>query len=603
MNRKFVLLSILAAALANAQLPAAAANGAPPAAGHAITLELTDGSQEALAGGQPQLLEQPARLVDGSFFVPLRWVSERLGMTPVWNEASGTIGLTTPKAYIEWEPKPSKVAVNGVPADWEATSVLVEGTLLVKLAWIAEALGVSYTYETNPSRVWLQGTSRTGSLYSESAYPQDRQPNARPVAIFATDKASYRLGEPVRFIDLSYDADAEGLPETEWTGKRDAYFTAGEHEVTLRVRDSKGQLSDPYTRLVKVEPELFLSEADYPWHYATPGTVFADAGGVNARRADEAPALQTAIRQPEARKLIVGADGLRLEQTGVVYRDRLRGQARLYAYPRNGMADAALWGVALSNPSPDKPVQARITNEASLAPSLFSGAVAAQAAIDFLSGAKAERTVEVPPGATVWLASALLAPGQGAVQLADVETDGETIVSFAAVRPDESARKAADPVAAGKADAASGTFASADIAWEAAAGGDIVTGWRKWTFGATATEPKIPGVDALTGERRLDPAHRGTRYTLQLTEPRRSALALRVLDGVFSGALRLNGNLLTPPPGGLTKEDGFWLLQRLNGAEEALELEYMPAPGSTTNIELIVAPLDDLASQEGTSDR
>src|SRR5206468_9450280 len=132
-----------------------------------------------------------------------------------------TVGLTTPKAYIEWNLEKETVAVNGDTSPLAELARISGGKLLVKLTWIAPYMNVQYTYEPNPSRVELKYVTPTGEMYKESGYPEDNQPNSRPMAKFAPDKPFYRIGEPVKLIDLSYDPDAEGLPDYEWSGKQD----------------------------------------------------------------------------------------------------------------------------------------------------------------------------------------------------------------------------------------------------------------------------------------------------------------------------------------------------------------------------------------------
>lgn len=59
-------------------------------------IQLTLGSTQGLRDGQPLTLSQPAQLLGGSTFVPLRFVADALGAKVDWNEATQTVFITDP---------------------------------------------------------------------------------------------------------------------------------------------------------------------------------------------------------------------------------------------------------------------------------------------------------------------------------------------------------------------------------------------------------------------------------------------------------------------------------------------------------------------------
>src|SRR5690606_32759406 len=126
---------------------------------------------------------------------------------------------------------------------------IVDNRLLVKLTWIADAMKLRYAYNNEFRRVELVVIRQPAGAVG------DLDGNSKPVAKFALGKDVYRIGEPVQYIDLSYDPDAGGLAKLQWTGKQDAFFEAGRYPVTLRVTDAGGNISEPYTREVIVSEE------------------------------------------------------------------------------------------------------------------------------------------------------------------------------------------------------------------------------------------------------------------------------------------------------------------------------------------------------------
>lgn len=82
-------------------------------AAHAITAKkgsqvvvLPLGSTTASVNGQPSTLSQPARVVDGTTLVPLRFVAEALGGNVQWQAAQNTVAITTPEEHLSQLPAP-----------------------------------------------------------------------------------------------------------------------------------------------------------------------------------------------------------------------------------------------------------------------------------------------------------------------------------------------------------------------------------------------------------------------------------------------------------------------------------------------------------------
>jgi hypothetical protein len=58
-----------------------------------VQVELSIGSNNATLNGRAVLMDVPAQLIDGSTFVPLRFVSESLGARVNWDPRSGNINI------------------------------------------------------------------------------------------------------------------------------------------------------------------------------------------------------------------------------------------------------------------------------------------------------------------------------------------------------------------------------------------------------------------------------------------------------------------------------------------------------------------------------
>ena len=87
-----------------------------------IKMTLKINSQYVDVDGHNEKIEIPAKVINGSTMIPLRFVSEKLGMKVVWNEASRTINIDNNK---EAEIEIKNVSVSSVD---EKTLVKVEAT-------------------------------------------------------------------------------------------------------------------------------------------------------------------------------------------------------------------------------------------------------------------------------------------------------------------------------------------------------------------------------------------------------------------------------------------------------------------------------------------
>ncbi|MFH5184482.1 stalk domain-containing protein [Paenibacillus sp. TAB 01] len=269
-------------------------------------LHIIPGKEEATVNGAASSLEEPAALIEDSIYVPARWLAEQLGLQLNWNETSRTVGLLTSKGYIEFNPDGDTVSVNGNRTAFEGSAAIRHDRLLVKLSWIAPWLDIAYKYDESTRGVAIQFVGQVSTAYKESDLTaEDMQVNSRPIAKFAFDKPVYRLGEPVKIVDLSYDPDAEGLPDYEWTGKEEAYFEPGTYTVTLKVKDGKGNESEPFTKSVQVADAPYLSKADFPYYAKPEGSVFAyDSAVIPVLSAQDqekkaGPAVPVLVRQPD----------------------------------------------------------------------------------------------------------------------------------------------------------------------------------------------------------------------------------------------------------------------------------------------------------------
>lgn len=568
MKKKHLLSFTLILALISVQERTALAQ----VSGTKLHLQFQDKQLSAAVNGSAVSLEAAAQIVDGSFYIPIRWAAQQLGLEMKWNEERKTAGLTTSSAYLEWDLARHTVSVNGASTPLKEISFISEGTLLVKLSWIAPYLQVQYAFQPNPSRVDLAYVQQADTAYRESNYAEDTQPNSRPIAVFVTDKPSYRLGEPVTYIDLSYDPDAEGLPEYRWSGNKQAFFEPGTYSVSLQVRDGSGNWSETEVQSVKVTNEPYLSAWEFPWHTKPAGTVINNDSEEWNRVLSSAPQLSAIVTRYTERKRIISGDNHIIRDTGIVGQQAVNGKARLFMNHSNGVAEKVQFAAVIHNPSLTENRTVHITREGWLQPTLLHRANAREAAVNYMTQPTLKESLEVKPGETAVLEQVMLEPGQGFAAIQDIEADGPAEIGFVVMKAGETMKPfAANPgarVIEAVADASAIRF-DADI------DGKGMPAVSKWTLDTPQT------------------SDRGTVYSLYLYHPRQSAIAFRALEGYIDGILKVNGQVMTLPQGGLTDQDGAFVVYRAEGWETAVHIEWLAAPGSTSPVEWIFYPLEE----------
>ncbi|SYX87232.1 stalk domain-containing protein [Paenibacillus alvei] len=135
-------------------------------------------------GGKQQTYKQPPVNRKGNVLVPLRGIFESLGATVKWKSSTQTITATRGSTTIVLTIGSSTAYVNGVAVKLNAAAQLVNGSTMVPIRFISEALGaevkwegtsrtvIVFQHEPNiPTSVESERTSTNGGSGSESSSP------------------------------------------------------------------------------------------------------------------------------------------------------------------------------------------------------------------------------------------------------------------------------------------------------------------------------------------------------------------------------------------------------------------------------------------------
>lgn len=541
---------------------------------------------EAFVNQEQIHLESPSTIIDGSTFVPAKFLGDTLGFQVEWNDLSRTIQMAPPGYNIVLDSDHKTVTTNGVDVPFKSVAAIVNGKLLVKLTWLADYMGAKYTYNSELRRVEIVHFKAPEGIYI------DQDSNSRPVAKFTTAKPTYRLGEPVKYLDLSYDPDAEGIVSFDWTGKQEAFFKAGQYPVTLTVKDGHGHVSKLFKSFVTVVNEPYLSEVEYPIYMKPVGGFIKTNWTTIWSHFNELPMLPKDVKEVQGRTLLVSDSPEEFTSSGILYQDNINGKARLYADHINGTPNKMTFAIFATN-NTDKPITIKTTNKGEVYPSVYANLIGSEASVDFLLNNVYTDTMTVPPKASyVYAKLPDFYPGQGVNLFYDVETDGELQMSFIATEKMLTPTIVKELPLLAFNGHVRGTFPVSEIEWKIDA--TSFTKASRLTIGDNKTDPFVKGYDVMRKQVVENGGNYGVVYKIHADKPRKMAVMIMARGGVFKGPFKINGEIIPVPYSGvITAFDGLVVLARTTGTEDALDIEFTPPAGSAFPIDLIFYPLDE----------
>ncbi|MCI3923228.1 copper amine oxidase N-terminal domain-containing protein [Paenibacillus sp. TRM 82003] len=557
------------------------------ASGSAMKVWLYINQKQAFINGEETELTSPATIVNGKMYVPVKFLGDAFGFPVAYDTASNSIAVTAADTSVFIDMTTKQTLVNGLPTPFKPTFEIINDKLMAQLTWMMDQIGATYEYDGNLSRVEV--------LYVPETPWNPELPSSefsKPVAKFSFGKSSYKMGEKVKYIDLSYDVEGDGIKFVYWKNNLPAFFTPGEHEVSLQVEDSNGNRSDTVTKKITILNETHLDPVPFQMHHAAVQSFVKLDRGQITKYIASAGKMPVTVEQNDARTLIVSDSPENVTEHGILYRDVVDGKARLYANHLNTIKNADIQiAIAATNEGAEA-VTIETTRQGEVHPSIFANLIGYQASVDFLVGETNKPTITVQPGETIYYAVLpRMKPGQGINLMYDIETSGKLTFAFAAMAPN-------DPVEAlpflkelAYDQHVRGTFPVSDIEWETDAAS--FTGPKKFTIGDGVDDAFVDGYDVFRQGHFKNYGNYGVVYNIRVKNPGKSSLVMLARGGAFKGAFKINGELvLAPVSGVVTAYDGVFMLARTTGSEAYLDIEYTPPAGSSFPIDLVFYPLD-----------
>lgn len=553
-----------------------------------MNIWLSVGEPTAYVDGEKVTLDTPGVLKDGNNrFVPVKFLGEQLGLDVKYNEKTARVEIGTPRAKIEVDSNNKAVYINGVYLVFDTVARLFEDKLMVKESWLFDFFGAKYTFNGEKNRLEITYVKKPPSYVDEKG-------NSRPVARFTFGKPTYKIGEPVDYVDLSYDPDAEGL-SYEWTGKEEAFFSSGKHRVTLQVKDGQGLVSEKYTRYVQVSSDvMYTSPMDFKLHTYPLQSLIPTNWTEVYTYFNYMPNFDKNVTETRNRKLLVSDSPETFTGKGILYADRVNGKARLYADHINGTEEKVQFVIMVTNPG-KKPVMVKTTNKGEVYPSIYANLIGHEASVEFLLQDPHDDELVVPPGQSrVYVQMPVFLPGQGVNVIYDVETDSPADFTFMAMDASIETPISTYPLLYKQLPGDNhirGTFDVTEKRWDIDASSFTQT--TRLIVGDNEYDPWQIGTDPTTKQTVTDDGNYGTVYKIHSEKPRKMAILLQARGGPYKGPFKINGQfVLAPPSGVIMAFETVQILARTTGTEPSLDIEFTPPAGSAFPINLIFYPLD-----------
>lgn len=111
---------------------------------------LVIGSRTAYVGESSFKLSEAPFIASSRTYVPIRFVSERLGSKVGWNQSKQEVTISKDNTTIRWKVNEKKANVNGKTVSFDAPLLLKKNSSFIPVRFVSELIGSPVEYMANP---------------------------------------------------------------------------------------------------------------------------------------------------------------------------------------------------------------------------------------------------------------------------------------------------------------------------------------------------------------------------------------------------------------------------------------------------------------------
>lgn len=629
-----------------------------PASANQLILYMN--SAKMVQGDQSYTASQPMIVKNGVSYVAIRSFVERVGLKFNYDTVTKETVITQGTQVLRFKTDSNVYTVNGQSTQMSGVAFQQNNVFMVPLTSITKALNIPYSVDSVNKRVILNLASKPVASFTikadadiyatqtqvtyvtQSSSPrglpivnehwegrqdvfqeagtytvtyavQDssgqwsdpyaltvtvKPPNQPPVAMFTTDKKTYRMGEKVTYTDLSTD-DENRIEKREWVNNKPAFFTPGEQQISLTVTDKAG-LTNTYTQTITITNETLYKEDDFNKLFTPNGDLYKFDGSTALQMA---PLPATVTTGP--RMLIRANSPEQVYQDGVIYQEVGTGSQRILVHSVNRTGhNVKMYVVATNNNMLPATINVEASGFGGPSDAITSGKSGVMRYLQSLSDGSKRSTTLLNPGESKVILPDLNAASMKADQVISLLSDlnSNQPMQYTVFMVEESA----DPLLAFKTlpklnkDGVHnrGTYVNADRMIEYTE--EVGRKEQRIVFGDNNLDPNLIGTDGMDGSAASNSGNFGVLYKVNLTNVAPySLITFNPRGGLFSGYAMVNNQLVAiANNSGVMAWDENSVLYRTGHMAEKVEIYFTPAAASYLPVNLLIQPLPAYKPQQ-----
>lgn len=648
MKKKFMLSIVSVILMLSFQLPSSAQQSTNGLA----KLVLVQNSAQMWYNDESIKADKPVTTVKGVTYVAARSIMNAVYGTITYDAKSKQYTITRGKNVLQMHAGKSSYSVNGVSKKMTGAPYMLKGTLMIPVRALASGFGM--TFKSLPKEKKIELTwpnapiakfavsdlnpyaTQTQVQYTNEAYHPDglaiveerwennnvifdqagtytvnhwvkdengtwsepytvtitvKPPNQPPVALFTTDKITYKMGELVSYIDQSMD-DENQIASSVWKNNSRGFFEPGQQTVTLTVTDSHGEVGE-YSKTITILNETLYSKEEFDLKYTEIGEKFE----IDGRSVLQFQKMTYTINDREQTLIRANSPETMLEE-GIYYEDNVTGNVRLLLHNLNGRSIPMKNYVLLTNNNAE-PVTVRLGAVGMAGPNPIVSTVGRAVTGRFLESLlnPSYSFLEIPAGESRLIfeeyTSKILKYGDVFSMYADVQVSNNLDLKVIAINADRDLTTALPTLSVLPSHEVHirGTFENANrIMYVNQTIGDVKS---RMILADNFEDTRLTGVDKTTGTPVLNAGNYGVVYTIQLGKVQpHTAIGINPRGGHYAGAFTVNNNVVyTTNSSILRNPDEVCMLYKTGDSEETVMIKFTPANGSMLPINLLFMPM------------